>query len=177
MIAISYQDRIIKIHRELGIPDSFLSGQILPLYEEATDLVDSEPDIFSRKQRMSPGTLDCWTRMKNEAQYEGVTLQLVSAFRGIEYQKEIIIRKLSAKQTIDKILKVNAAPGFSEHHTGRALDIGTTDSPPLTEAFEETKAFNWLCEHAGKFSFFMSYPKDNPYKIDYEPWHWACSLS
>jgi D-alanyl-D-alanine carboxypeptidase len=74
---------------------------------------------------------------------------------------------------IADILKINAAPGYSEHHTGRALDLTTADSPPLEVGFETTQAYAWLVEHAGEHGFRLSYPRDNPHGINYEPWHWA----
>ena len=70
------------------------------------------------------------------------------------------------------ILQVNAAPGFSEHHSGLALDIGTPGEPPAEETFEHTAAFAWLQSDAGQHGFAMSYPRDNPNGIVYEPWHW-----
>lgn len=73
---------------------------------------------------------------------------------------------------MQEILNVNAAPGYSEHHGGRALDIGTPGEPPAEESFEHTPAFAWLTRHAGDFGFVMSYPRGNPHGIVYEPWHW-----
>jgi zinc D-Ala-D-Ala carboxypeptidase len=111
--------------------------------------------------------------MHEAAKVDGIELLLVSAFRGVDYQRAIFDRKLSQGATLDEILHVNAAPGYSEHHTGRAVDIATRGCPPLTEAFETTEAFAWLREHADCFGFEMSYPRDNPFGIAYEPWHWA----
>ncbi len=102
-----------------------------------------------------------------------IELLLVSAFRSVDYQRSIFDRKLAQGVPLDDILRVNAAPGYSEHHTGRAVDIATRGCPPLTEAFETTDAFEWLTRNAGRFGFEMSYPRDNPYGIAYEPWHWA----
>jgi len=66
-----------------------------------------------------------------------------------------------------------AAPGYSEHHGGRALDIGTPDEPPAEESFEKTAAFEWLQRNAEGHGFVLSYPRDNPHGIVYEPWHWC----
>ena len=74
---------------------------------------------------------------------------------------------------ITDILEVNTAPGYSEHHTGRAVDIATPGSRPLTEDFESTDAFRWLQAEATGFGFAMTYPRDNPWGIIYEPWHWS----
>jgi D-alanyl-D-alanine carboxypeptidase len=68
---------------------------------------------------------------------------------------------------------VNAIPGFSEHHTGRALDLHAGDGKPLETTFENHPAFAWLCDNAAEFNFHLSYPRNNPSGIDYEPWHWC----
>ena len=67
---------------------------------------------------------------------------------------------------------MNAPPGFSEHHSGRALDLSTEGFAPLEEAFERSEAFKWLCGNGGRFGFTLSYPRGNRYGIVYEPWHW-----
>ena len=82
-------------------------------------------------------------------------------------------RKRARGLSVEEILTVNAAPGYSEHHGGRALDIGTPDEPPAEESFERTRAFDWLRAEAGGHGFAMSYPRDNAHGIVYEPWHWC----
>ena len=165
------------IHRELGIPDAYVQACGLSPCPEPDALVATELDHFQRPQRLTPEAFSAWTAMKSAAAADGVSLWLLSAYRSIDYQRQLIARKLAAGQTIDNILKVNAAPGFSEHHTGRAVDIGTADCEPLTEAFEGTPAFAWLSAHAATFGFTLSYPRGNPWGIDYEPWHWCHQLA
>ena len=100
-------------------------------------------------------------------------LLLVSGYRSIRHQADLIRRKLAAGQSIDAILEVNAAPGFSEHHTGRAIDVATPGTRPLTVEFERSAAFAWLDAHAGEFGFRMPYTRDNRFGFQYEPWHWS----
>lgn len=64
-------------------------------------------------------------------------------------------------------------PVSCEHHTGRAIDIGTPGCPPVTEAFEQTPAFGWLTQRGREFGFRMTYPRGNPFGVIYEPWHWV----
>ncbi len=45
--------------------------------------------------------------------------------------------------------------------------------PPAEESFEATPAFAWLQAKAPAHGFHMSYPRDNPHGIIYEPWHWC----
>lgn len=111
--------------------------------------------------------------LKAGALHDGVSLFIVSAFRSIERQAEIVRRKLDAGETIQEVLTVCAPPGFSEHHTGRAVDVSTPGTPPLEVEFDGTPAFAWLMEQANDFGFHLSYPKGNPQGYQYEPWHWC----
>ena len=97
----------------------------------------------------------------------------MSAYRGVSYQAEVIRRKLDSGRSLEDILRVNAAPGYSEHHTGRALDIATLDSPPLETGFDQTDAFAWLLKNADEYGFVLSYPEGSASAISYEPWHWC----
>ena len=74
---------------------------------------------------------------------------------------------------LDAILTEIAPPGYSEHHSGRAIDIASAGSPPMTQDFEQTPAFAWLSANAGRFGFVMSFPRGNPYGYVFEPWHWC----
>ena len=62
---------------------------------------------------------------------------------------------------------------FGYEEVARALDIGAPGEPPAEESFEQTPAFAWLVTNAGAFGFTLSYPRDNPHGIVYEPWHWC----
>lgn len=111
--------------------------------------------------------------MKVAAAGSGIDIFLISAYRSMQYQHDLLAKKLDAGIPIEEILSVNAAPGFSEHHTGRAVDIGTYGCDALAEEFENTDAFQWLKKSAADFGFTMSYPRDNLFGIIYEPWHWC----
>ena len=164
---------IAAIHRELGIPAAYAAARGLPVCEEAAELVDIGPDINNRERQLAPRAAHHWRRLHAQARQHGISLLVVSAFRSVAYQRDLIIRKLATGQPLDDILKVIAAPGYSEHHTGRALDLTSPDCPPLEQQFETTAAFAWLQAHAGGFGFHLSYPRGNPHGISYEPWHWA----
>ena len=162
-----------ELHDELGIPDDYGREGGPPEFEEALDLVDIGPNLVGRMQRLTPACSESWQAMAEAATADGVILMIVSGFRSVEYQAQLIRKKINAGQDIAAILEVNAAPGYSEHHTGLAVDIATPGSRPLTEEFEATAAFQWLGENAGRFGFSMSYPRSNPWGFIYEPWHWS----
>lgn len=161
------------MHRELGIPADYGEGGSPPFFAEAANLVEVGPNLVGRMQYLTPEAAARWTDMVGAAAGDGVRLMIVSGFRSFDYQADLIRKKLDAGQMIDDILRVNAAPGYSQHHTGAAVDIATPGSRPLTDEFEGTEAFVWLTENAATYGFSMSYPRDNPQGFIYEPWHWA----
>jgi D-alanyl-D-alanine carboxypeptidase len=122
---------------------------------------------------LAPRAARAWARMVAAARQDGVQLLVVSAFRSTEYQLGILRRKLERGLTIEEILRVSAAPGYSEHHSGRALDITTPGFAALEEEFEQSPAFAWLDKNALPFGFHLSYPRANRHAIAFEPWHWC----
>lgn len=162
-----------KLHMELGIPSDYGQDGRPPGYAEARELIDVGPNLVGRMQSLTPSAAACWQRMAEAASDDGIRLLIVSGFRTFEYQADLIRRKISSGQSIEEILTVNAAPGFSQHHTGAAVDIASPGSRPLTEEFETSDAFAWLTRTAADFGFSMTYPRDNEFGFVYEPWHWA----
>ena len=142
----------------------------LPKYAEQEELVQFNDE--GQRFQLHPDALKAWKRMKNKAKTQGIELFIVSAFRNIERQSEIIEAKKMKGVSDEDIFKVSAPPGFSEHHTGKAVDINTNGFPPFEEHFEKSDAFRWLSVNAKDFGFHLSYPKKNKYGIAYEPWHW-----
>lgn len=168
-----YGREIAALQEQLGIPEDYGLKHQLALCEECTQLVSIGKDIFDRNQRMAPDAARAWLDMKAAAASSSIELQSVSAFRSVEYQAGIIRRKLNTGQSMTQILAVSAAPGYSEHHSGQALDISTPGYEPLEEEFENSPAFEWLNKSASEFGFNMSYPRNNRHKVAYEPWHWC----
>ncbi|GAB3732355.1 D-alanyl-D-alanine carboxypeptidase family protein [Luteimonas pelagia] len=152
--------------------DAYADRTGLPLVPEPDWLQSAGRDRYARPLWLHVDAAAAWARMRVHALRDGVVLEAISGYRSHDYQLGIFERKRARGLSVDDILSVNAAPGFSEHHSGRALDIGTPGEPPAEESFEATPAFAWLSRHARGHGFAMSYPRDNPHGIVYEPWHW-----
>lgn len=113
--------------------------------------------------------------MANAAAMDGITLVPLSGHRTIQEQEYLFFDvKEERVQVASKRAEVSAPPGYSEHHTGYAIDIGDANAPHtnLNVSFEDTAAFTWLQANAPRFSFELSFTKDNLQGISYEPWHW-----
>ncbi|QOY62213.1 D-alanyl-D-alanine carboxypeptidase family protein [Lysobacter sp. H21R4] len=166
-------DRLHRLLDALGIDDGYGRDTGLPLVAEPAELAFAGFDRYRRALWLRHGAARAWSHMQESALADDVVLEAVSGYRSHDYQRGIFQRKLARGQTVSQILTVNAAPGYSEHHSGCALDIGTPGEPPAEESFEQTGAFAWLTAHAADHGFRMSYPRDNPHGIVYEPWHWC----
>lgn len=161
----------------LGVPQSYARMHRLHLQREPARLASIGMDIHGREQWLAPRAARAFATMRASASGDGIDLQVVSAFRSIEYQLGIIERKLARGLPIDEILRISAAPGYSEHHSGRALDLTTPGYTALEEEFDGSPAFAWLVRQAPRFGFALSYPRGNPHGIAYEPWHWCWHAS
>ena len=166
-------ERIRSLLVSLQIPQERIAAKGLMLQAEAEDLVVAEVEDDGRQHLLTPTTAAAWHAMSAAAGADGVAIRIASAFRSVERQAEIVRSKLEHGFSLDSILEVSAPPGYSEHHTGRAVDITTDDTPALEIEFERTAAFRWLCRRAGDFGFSLSYPQRNPHGYAYEPWHWC----
>ena len=166
------QARADAANAKLGIPAAIIRRRNLPLCAEAEKLVVVEIGPRGRKHRLTPAAATAWKKMKAAARKDGIGLKIVSAFRSFERQVAIIRRKIAEGQSVRQILAFSAPPGYSEHHTGCAVDIGTEGCDELEEIFEQSPAFAWLVRNASRYGYYLSYPRRNPYGYRYEPWHW-----
>ncbi len=165
--------RIAGILQELSIAPEVIAQRGLQLQVEPAELVDVSVSTDGYIFQLTPAARNAWRAMQAAAVRDGVTMALVSAYRSVERQREIVTTKLARGDSIAEILTFVAPPGYSEHHTGRAIDIGTSEEDALEEVFETTPAFTWLQVHAVEYGFVMSYPRDNAQGFVYEPWHWC----
>ena len=157
----------------LGIDaDDYADRTGLGIVAEPVALALAGFDRYRRPLWLQADAARAWLRMRAAASGDDVVLEAISGYRSHDYQLGIFARKRARGLGVEQILAVNAAPGYSEHHGGHALDIGTPGEPPAEESFEATDAFAWLATHAPTHGFTLSYPRDNPHGIVYEPWHW-----
>lgn len=175
---------VLPLHRlherldALGLDaDGYAASTGLALVPEPDWLAFAGFDRWRRPLWLHLDAARAWLRLRDAALADGIVLDAISGYRSHDYQLGIFERKRARGLAVEEILAVNAAPGFSEHHSGLALDIGAPDEPPAEESFERAPAFAWLGEHAGEHGFAMSYPRGNPHGIVYEPWHWRFSTT
>ena len=151
------------------------------------------PDISgdSYTSTMHHLTKGALKKMQSAALEDGVKIEVVSAYRSFQRQKEIYEGKyhrftgdgMSPEAAIEKIIEYSTIPGTSRHHWGTDLDIidGNASRPKsvlLAENYHGKgpycKLKEWLDLHASTFGFYETYT-DLPERkgFSYEPWHWS----
>ena len=162
------------LHHELGIDSTILAKNRLSLcVQPALDQLEVvDIDFEGRPFILASPAAVAWRMMGGAASTDGVPLKPFSGFRSYLHQKKLIERHLANGRSLADVLTGTAIPGFSEHHSGRAIDLCAIDKTKLEQEFEFTDTFSWLTENAGRFKFRLSYPKNNTMGIIYEPWHW-----
>ena len=126
--------------------------------------------------------LDVSEQMFADAKADGISFQLVDAYRSYDRQNELFRQKvesytaqgMSPGEAEDKAATITARPDTSEHQTGLALDIVTSSYAIMDSGFADTKAYKWLAANAQNYGFTMRYGQDKSSvtKVIYEPWHW-----
>lgn len=126
--------------------------------------------------------------MQAEATLNGVQLQMVSGYRSVSYQETIfqaavaetmMQEHVSEAAATEKVKQTMTEPGFSEHHTGLALDVvdeewlASSPDNMLEATYGDFKGAKWLAKYAPNYGFIVRYPKNKEKltQITYEPWH------
>jgi len=120
-------------------------------------------------------------KMIADAAEEGLEIEVCSAYRTIEYQKNLIAAQV-AKYVAQGMSQADAEaktateiiePGASEHNLGLAVDLVAKSYQHLEDDQEDTAENKWLLKHCTEYGFILRYPrgKEEITGVIYEPWH------
>ncbi|MEK4487459.1 M15 family metallopeptidase [Psychrobacillus sp. FSL H8-0484] len=117
---------------------------------------------------------EAFERMAAEAALSGYELVAFSSYRSFDYQIQLYERYVN-NDGQEEADRYSARPGYSEHQTGLAFDIGEKlfEEHFARVSFGETEAGKWVAANAHKYGFVMRYPngKEKITGYMYEPWH------
>ncbi len=117
------------------------------------------------------GAAEAFVRMADSAAADSVRLTVQSGYRSPRYQRKIIVKRMREGKSFAEVARYVAPPGYSEHHTGRAMDVVCRGG--VKTAFAASVCYPWLKENASRFGFYETYPEHSPDGIPWEPWHWT----
>lgn len=112
--------------------------------------------------------------MKTEAAASGLDLAAFSTYRDFARQKQLY-EGYVAKDGQEAADRYSARPGYSEHQTGLAFDIGEAGKEQhwASASFGDTEGGKWLAANAHKYGFILRYPEGSEEITGYmhESWH------
>jgi zinc D-Ala-D-Ala carboxypeptidase len=167
---------------EVEAPDKdnrkYIDGQELP--KEPTYIKDI---LIANKQYPLPSTYSpgeskearaAFNEMAAAAKLDGFELIAFSTYRSYDYQTGLYERYVE-RDGSEAADRYSARPGYSEHQTGLAFDIGEVNNEQYyaSEKFGETEAGKWVAANAYRFGFIMRYPEGKEKITGYmhESWH------
>ena len=129
------------------------------------------PDLESYdNQLLRKETGEAFIRMRNAASNEGMSIMAVSGYRSVEYQENLYNSYLES-DTLENVDRYSARAGYSEHHTGMAIDLFGSEHG--LRNFINTPEYPWVKENAHKYGFIIRYTETGEFITGYEfePWH------
>lgn len=148
---LTYINGILIVNKTYGTPSNY----------EPDNLVKVE------KTQMVKEAADKYFELKEAALNEGINLFAMTGYRSVGFQTSIYNGYLK-EDTKENVDTYSARPGYSEHHTGLAVDLNS-----LEQAWGDTDEGRWLSDNCYKYGFIIRYPKgkENITGYMYEPWH------
>ncbi len=158
-------DYLVLVNSDNKLPDNWEETVVL-------ETVSTEHGNLKAEKE----TLAAFLELQEACENSGVTIEVCDAYRSVEEQEEIV-RKFTEKYGEEYVRQYVAVPGYSEHHTGLAIDIHLIvdgnlieENDDLMECVEE-----WELVHSklADYGFILRFPegKEEITGIEYEPWH------
>ncbi|MBD7946130.1 M15 family metallopeptidase [Psychrobacillus sp. Sa2BUA9] len=156
----------------------YVGNEILPAEPTYVDGILIASKRYPLPSTFAPGesaeAREAFEALAAEAKLSDYELVAFSTYRSFDYQQQLYDRYVS-NDGVDAADRYSARPGYSEHQTGLAFDIGELhfEQHFARESFGETPAGQWLAANAHKYGFIMRYPngKEKITGYMFEPWH------
>ena len=141
---------------------------------ECKDLVKVENAYANLDgNKMNKEAYEALKKLIDDAGKEDYNIRINYSYRDYEKQESIYegYKKSKGEEYADSI---SARPGFSEHQTGYAVDVGVWSKYSQGVAFKKTKEYTWMKENAYKYGFILRYPEGKEDITGYgaEAWHY-----
>ena len=161
---------LILVNKNHKLPDD---------YESKVNLINVKNNIpkDDRTFQLEKVTHDYFVKLREKLLEEyNITIELDSAYRSVARQQEIW-DEFVEKYGLNYTEKYVAKPGYSEHHTGLALDIclvvNGTVIDDNDEMIKQKEIFEKIHKKLSDYGFILRYlqGKESITGYNYEPWH------
>ena len=159
-------DYMVLVNKDNALPDGWEEAL------ETTTITNSVGD----EVEVESTAYEAYLQLKDALEKEGIHTELDSAYRSVAAQQKIV-DEFTEKYGEDYVKKYVAVPGYSEHHTGLALDLYLIVDGKTVYENEDLVQYPeiWakIEEKCPEYGFILRYPqgKEESTGYAYEPWH------
>ena len=161
-------DYLVLVNKYSKLPDD---------WEKNVKLVDAK-NAWNEDIKVEKKAYENYKKLKKELKEEGVNIELDSVYRSVKEQQELWNEwSNDPEKGIEYVKKYIAVPGYSEHHTGLAIDICLKKDGKLVyendDMIADRKTFAKIHKKLSKYGFILRYleNRDDITGYAYEPWH------
>ena len=161
-------DYLVLVNKYSKLPDD---------WEKNVKLVDAK-NAWDEDIKVEKKAYENYKKLKKELKEEGVNIELDSVYRSVKEQQELWNEwSNDPEKGIEYVKKYVAVPGYSEHHTGLAIDICLKKDGKLVyendDMIADRKTLAKIHKKLSKYGFILRYleNRDDITGYAYEPWH------
>ena len=161
-------DYLVLVNKYTQLPDD---------WEKNVELADAK-NAWDEDIKIEKNAYKQYKALKKELKEDGVEIELDSVYRSVKEQQDLWDEwSADPEKGIDYVRKFVAVPGYSEHHTGLAVDICIKKDGKLIydndEMIAEREIFGKIHKKLAKYGFILRYleGRDDVTGYAYEPWH------
>ena len=159
-------DYLVLVNKTHKLPDD---------YEANVPLVTAK-NSMGREFQIERETYAHFVKLRDKLLKRGIQTELDSVYRSVARQQEIV-KEFTEKYGADYVKQYVAVPGYSEHHTGLAVDICLVVDGKVIDDNDEMIAqkeiFAQIHPLLADYGFILRYlpGKEDITGYGYEPWH------
>ena len=161
-------DYLVLVNKQTKLPDD---------WEETVELSDAK-DFEGGTIQVEKEALEQFYKLQEDLHKEGVDIVLDSAYRSVAKQQKLWDEwSTDPEKGPEYVKKYVAVPGYSEHHTGLAIDIAIEKDGKVIydndEMIAERDIFAKIHAKLADYGFILRYleGREDSTGYTYEPWH------
>ena len=159
---------LVLVNKQTKLPDN---------WEDIVELADAK-DAWGDDVKVEKEALKEFYELQKELEEEGVYIELDSIYRSVAEQQDLWDRwSADPEKGPEYVKKYVAVPGYSEHHTGLAIDVCLKKNGEIIadndDMIAEKVIFAKVHAKLADYGFILRYPKgkEDITGYSYEPWH------
>ena len=162
-------DYLVLVNKYSQLPDD---------WEKNVELVDAK-NAWDEDIKVEKNAYENYLKLEKALEKEGVNIELDSVYRSVKAQQDLCDEwSADPEKGIDYVRKFVAVPGYSEHHTGLAIDICIRKEDgelefDNDEMIADRETFAKVHEKLADYGFILRYleNREDSTGYTYEPWH------